>query len=71
MTTEMMTKSNAQVPPDDTPETLESPNTVSCLTMSDLSEKTQLSSNIMESLSLSSSTPLARTHLTQKHYYQV
>lgn len=69
MTTKMMTKSNAQVPLDDIHETVESSNTVSCLTMSDLSKKTQLSSNIMESLSLSSLTPLARTHLTQKHYY--
>lgn len=70
MTTEMMTKNNdAQTSPDDIPATVESSNTVSCLTMSDLSEKNQLSSNIMESLSLSSLTPLARTHLTQKHYY--
>ena len=69
MTTEMITKSNAQVPPNDIQETVESSNTVSCLTMSDLSKKTQLSSNITESLPPSSSTPLARTHLTQKHYY--
>ncbi len=69
MTTEMMTDYNTQVPADDSPETVESSTAVSYITMSNFPEKTQRSPQIMASLSPSLVTPLARTHLAQKHYY--